>query len=131
MNDVNERLQEVEQWKAAADERIKTLFHMAGEASASIKAHTEATTALSNNVAVLSTQIAVLVAQGAARRDCPNPGMCKELSPRIDALEKKETAFVGSWKGVLFVFGCAAAFVSAAGGVIGIIKLLWAHKPPA
>jgi len=123
--DVNNRLNGVEVWQASAEERFKTLFRIVGEHNEALRENTKTNKELSCQVSMLSTQIAVLISQNSTRKDCPAPGMCRELEPRIAELEKKESAFVGSWKGIAFVFSCAAAFIAAAGGVIGIIKLCW------
>jgi uncharacterized coiled-coil protein SlyX len=129
MSDMNERLQEIEQWKAGAEERLKTLFNKMGEQSEALKDATRAVRELNITVTTLTTQLAVLVSQHANRKDCPNPGLCKELEPRVAELEKKEVAFVGSWKGVAFVAGCGVTAVTVAAAVAGIIKMFFFHKP--
>jgi hypothetical protein len=128
-NNHEERISDVENWKSGAEERIKTLFRMAGEANESLKESTLSMKELNHSVTVLTTQIAVLVAQNAARKDCPSPGSCLEMRPRLEALEKDRTAFVGSWKGVAFVVGCGVTLIGTVGAVSGIIKLFFWPKP--
>jgi len=129
MNNMDERLQEIEQWKAAAEERLRTLFRISGETNEALRDATKGIKELTVSMSLLNTQLAVIVTQNAGRKDCPNPGMCKDLEPRIAELEKKEVAFSGSWRGIVFVFGCGAAVVSTVAAIIGIIKLFVNHKP--
>lgn len=58
----------------------------------------------------------------AARKECPNPGGCLTLEPRVRALEDERNKALGGWKVLLFIG-------SIVGGVAGWIVSKITHSP--
>jgi hypothetical protein len=79
---------------------------------------------LSKEVAVLSVAIARLESQMAARRECPNPGLCLALQPRLEALEKQSNISAGERAGLTLAGKAVWAFIG--GGGIAIVSALYA-----
>ena len=104
--ELNQHVQELQQWRAGADEKFHTLFRIAGEQTAALKEATEATNAL-------RVELKVFVATLSSYKPCPAPGACIALDQRITALELAQAEAKGGWKVI--------ATIGSLGGVLGSV----------
>ena len=105
-SDINQHVQELQQWRAGAEEKFHTLFRLSGEQTAALKEATEATNAL-------RVELKVFVATLSSYKPCPAPGSCLALDQRITSLEMTRAEAKGGWK--------AIAAIGSLGGVLGSV----------
>ena len=104
--ELNHHVQELQQWRAGADEKFHTLFRIADEQTSALKEATEATNAL-------RIELKVFVATLSSYKPCPAPGSCIGLDQRITALELARAEAKGGWKVV--------AAIGSVAGVLGSV----------
>jgi hypothetical protein len=105
--DINQHVQELQQWRAGADEKFHTLFRIADEQTSALKEATEATNAL-------RVELKVFVATLSSYKPCPAPGSCIALDQRITALELAQAEAKGGWKVIAAIGSLAGVLGSVA-----------------
>ncbi|MEY4385713.1 MAG: hypothetical protein RLY20_996 [Verrucomicrobiota bacterium] len=105
--ELNQHVQELQQWRAGADEKFHTLFRIADEQTSALKEATEATNAL-------RVELKVFVATLSSYKPCPAPGSCIALDQRIVALELARAEAKGGWKVIAAIGSLAGVLGSVA-----------------
>jgi hypothetical protein len=70
---------------------------------------------LTKEVATLSVAVARLEQQIQGRKECPAPGLCLSLQPRIEALEKAANISAGERAGLTLAGKAIWAFIGGGG----------------
>jgi hypothetical protein len=78
---------------------------------------------LTKEVSLLNVTVARLEQQVKSRRECPNPGLCLTLQPRIEALEKQANISAGERAGMSAIGKLIWAFIG--GGGLAVIAALY------
>lgn len=77
----DEAIADLQRWRATTEERFRTMPDDVRE--------------LRGDMAELKTDLKLLVQREHARKECPNPGLCLNLEPRISTLENWRNIVVG------------------------------------
>jgi hypothetical protein len=70
---------------------------------------------LTKEVSELSVAVARLESQMGSRKECPSPGLCLALQPRLEALEKLANIHAGERAGLTLAGKAIWAFIGGGG----------------